>query len=178
MNSKINELMSTEERIKILGDVLFKESIKVSETARRLKLSKGLVSKYFDILLKGDVLKKKGFVFLVKENYKVRGLKIMFNVLGLPQIFGKYKFVRGAGLYGSAAKGMNTIESDLDLWIKVDKTKEEELARLNSELSEKVKNVNVLILDEEKIKEIKKDEMFYYSLFFGSVILYGENNEI
>ena len=129
----------------------------MSETARKLNLSKGLVSKYFDILVNEKMLK----------------------VLSIPQIFFKYKFVKAVGLYGSSAKGTNTKESDIDLWIKIEKTKDEEIAKLNSELSNKIESVALLVLTDEKINELKKSDLtFYHSLYFGSIILYGEENEI
>jgi len=179
MNGKISVLMSTEERIKILGDILYLRSVKVSETARRLKLSKGLVSKYFDMLVREKIVKRKRNGFFVEDNFKTRGLKIMINVLNVPQIFQKYKFVRAVGLYGSAVKGTNTTESDIDLWIKVDSLKNVNVPKLNSELINKLENVKILFLDNSKIEELKKkDNVFYYSLYFGSIILYGEENEI
>jgi len=179
MNIEISKLASTEERIKILEEILYLSEVKVSETARKLNLSKGLVSKYFDILVNEKMLKKKENIFLIANNSKTKAMKIMLNVLSIPQIFSKYKFVKAVGLYGSSAKGTNTKESDIDLWIKIEKTKDEEIAKLNSELSNKIEGVALLVLTDEKIKELKKSDLtFYHSLYFGSIILYGEENEI
>ena len=63
MNIEISKLASTEERIKILEEILYLSEVKVSETARKLNLSKGLVSKYFDILVNEKMLKKKENIF-------------------------------------------------------------------------------------------------------------------
>ena len=102
----------------------------------------------------------------------------MLNIISIPEIFSKYKFVRSAGLYGSSSKGTNTKESDTDLWIKIDKANDSDLAKLNSELSASG-NISVLMLDDKKLQEIKEqDELFYHSLYFGSLLVYGEENEI
>ena len=87
--------------------------------------------------------------------------------------------MRAVGLYGSCAKGTNTESSDIDLWIKVEKIDEKKIIELTSKLRKKLKNVKVLILDDKKIEELKKnDPVFYHSLYFGSLMLYGEEGEI
>jgi len=44
-------------------------------------------------------------------------------------------------------------------------------------MNKRIKNVKPLFLTAKKIKKIKKDdELFYHSLSFGSVVLYGEND--
>lgn len=179
MNIKINELLSTKERIKILGKVMLEDSVRVSKISKELNLSKGLVSKYFDILINNNIMKRKENAFVILNNSKTKALKIMLNILKIPQIFSKHKFVKAIGLYGSATKGTNTKESDIDLWIKVDSIKNSNVPKLNSELINKLENVKVLFLDNAKIAELKKsDLMFYYSLYFSSIIIYGEENEI
>lgn len=177
----IEKLLSTRERVKIIKQIIYSEKeFGVNEIAKKLKLSKGLVSKYFEILAKEGVIKKRGNKFSNLTNSKVKAIRIMLNVLKInTKVFRKYKFVRSAGLYGSCAKGTNTDTSDVDLWIKVDKAKEEELAELASELRKGVENVKILILDDKKLEMLKKkDPVFYYSLHFGSIVLYGEEDEI
>lgn len=39
--------------------------------------------------------------------------------------------MRGAGLYGSCAKGENTKDSDIDIWVKISNASELELARFS-----------------------------------------------
>jgi predicted nucleotidyltransferase len=181
MNSyNLEKIFPTKERMKILEGIIYStERIEVNSTAKRLGLSKGLVSKYFEILCKAGMIKRKEKGFFVCNNHVVRGIRIMLNVLAIPKMFGKYNFVKAVGLYGSSSKGTNTVDSDVDLWVKVDKAKKEELVKLTSELSGKVENINLLILNDEKIKELKKfDSSFYHSLYFGSVIIYGSEDEI
>jgi predicted nucleotidyltransferase len=175
------KLFSTKERVKILKNILYLEyKFGVNEIARKLKLSKGLVSKYFEILSKEKILKKRDNKFQVADNYLVRALKIMFNLEKFDlRLFKKYKFVKAVGLYGSCAKGTNSQSSDVDLWIKVNNLNEKRIIELASELREKIENAKILFLDDKKIKVLKnKDPLFYYSLYFGSIITYGEENEI
>lgn len=177
----INKLLSTKERVRILKNVIFKEKeFGVNEIARELNLSKSLVSKYFEILTKENILKKKKRKFFVQNNISVKSLKILFNLQKIdPKIFKKYKFVKVVGIYGSCVKGTNTESSDVDVWIKVNKTEQTQIIKLTSELRKKIKNVKILILDDKKINTLKKeDPLFYHSLYFGSIIIYGGKNEI
>lgn len=174
-------LLSTYERIKILDETLYSgRVIRVNEIAKKTGVSKGLVSKYLKILAKEKILSRKGHGFLVGNNSKVKSLKMLLNILKIDtKIFTKYKFVKAAGLYGSCAKGTNTELSDVDLWIKVDDVEDKELAKISSELRKGIENLKILVLDNEKLAKLKKfDLLFYHALYFGSIILYGDENEI
>lgn len=176
----IPKIFSTKERLEILKFVIYKtESLNVNKVASELKLSKGLVSKFFDILIKEGTLKRTGNKFLVQDNNNTRAIKILLNLDSFDtKIFNKYKFVKSAGIYGSFVKGKNTEESDIDVWILIEKTKEENLAKLTNDLKKRYKNIKPLYLTEEKLKTLKKeDTFFYYSLVFGSITTYGEEIE-
>lgn len=177
----MESVFSTKERIKILESMIFKEnSLSVNDVAKQLKISKGLVSKYFDILAREGILKKTNGKSFVTDSSFVKGIRILFNIKNVnPKIFKKYPFVKSAGIYGSCAKGENIEDSDVDLWIRVKDTDENRLASLTSELNKKIKNVKVLFLTNGKIEKLsKEDPLFYHSLVFGSLIVYGEKNGI
>ncbi|MEW6063251.1 MAG: nucleotidyltransferase domain-containing protein [Nanoarchaeota archaeon] len=177
----IEKLFSTKERVKIIKEIIYCErEFGVNEIARNLKISKGLVSKYFEILVKEGVSKRSGNKFYVLDNLKVRAIKIMLNLLKIdPKIFRKYKFVKSAGLYGSCTKGTNTKASDIDIWIKIHRSSEDKVMKLTSELRKNIENIKILLLDDKKIEMLKKDDpLFYHSLFFGSIIIFGKENEI
>ena len=94
-------------------------------------------------------------------------------------IFKKFDFIEAAGLYGSCAKGENTDKSDVDLWIRVKDVSDDKAASLTTTMNKQIKNVKPLFLTTKKIEKMKKDDvLFYYSLSFGSIVLYGENNAI
>ncbi|MBW2990648.1 hypothetical protein KY348_03000, partial [Candidatus Woesearchaeota archaeon] len=64
-------------------------------------------------------------------------------------------------------------------WIKIKKTNETELSKLTNELKRKNEKIKPLYLTKEKIENLKKeDKIFYCSLIFGSIILYGEEIEV
>jgi len=177
----MKDIFSTEQRMKILQAIIFRtDNISVNSTASRLKLSKGLVSKYFDILFKKGILKRTNGKLSASNSSLVKGTKILLNIRNIDlRIFKKYSFVRAVGLYGSCAKGENTEDSDTDLWIKVRGMNEEKLASLTSELNRKIKNVKVLFLTDKKIEKLKQEDiLFYHSLAFGSIILYGDEDAI
>lgn len=177
----IEELFSTSERIKILNFAVYrKENLNVNKAAKELKLSKGLISKFFDILTKEKILKRNKNDFIVnQDNPSTKAMKILLNINNLDlSALKKYSFVKSSGIYGSVAKGTNTEESDIDIWILVDKANEEFLARLTSQLKKTNSKINPLYLTHEKLLKIKKeDSLFYNSLFFGSMNIYGEGIE-
>lgn len=177
----MHDIFSTEERIKILQAILFKEDpVSVNNIAYQLKLSKGLVSKYFDILTKKGILKRLKGKLCVKDSPLTGGIMILLNIRNINiRLFKKYPFVVSAGLFGSCAKGENTEDSDVDIWIKIKDERETKLASLTTEVNKKIKNAKILFLTDKKTMKIKEeDEMFYHSLVFGSIILYGDKSGV
>lgn len=177
----MRSIFSTKERIKILKAVIFNEqTLSVNVIATKLKISKGLVSKYFDVLLKEGIVKKLSGKYLVVDSAITKGIKILLNIVGIDiGIFRKFDFVEAVGLYGSCSKGENTDGSDVDIWVKVRDVSEGEIASLTALMNKKIRNIKPLFLTTGKIKKMKKDdELFYHSLTFGSIILYGEKDAI
>jgi len=177
----MNKLFSTKERIKILRAVIFSEQpISVNAIANRLKVSKGLVSKYLNVLRKEGIAKRLNGKCLIVDSAITKGVKILLNIAGIDvEIFKKFDFIEAVGLYGSCAKGENTSDSDIDLWIKIKEVSEEKVASLTTEINRKIRNAKILFLTAKKIEKIrKKDELFYHSLSFGSIILRGEKDAL
>lgn len=177
----MESIFSTKERIKILKAVIFSEEpISVNVVAARLKISKGLVSKYLDVLSRESIAKKSNGKYFIVNSSITKAAKILLSITGIEAgIFKKFGFVKAAGLYGSCAKGENTDESDVDLWIKIDDVSDEKAASLTALMNKRIKNVKPLFLTIKKIEKMKKDdELFYHSLVFGSIVLYGENNAV
>ena len=175
----MESLFSTSQRINILETVIFRTgSISVNNIASQLGLSKGLVSKYFQILLKEQILKNEKGKLVVADNASVKAVKILLNLRRIDtRIFSKYPFVTAVGLYGSCARGENTEDSDVDLWVRVKDVEETKIASLTSEINKKIKNAKLLFLSDKKIEKLRKEDiMFYHSLSFGSIILYGDKD--
>jgi predicted nucleotidyltransferase len=83
----------------------------------------------------------------------------------------------GAGVYGSWSNGSNHEDSDLDVWIKTRKHPgERKVAAVSNDIRRTLgRNVQMSVLTPERIGRLKKeDPIFYYSLVFGSMTLYGE----
>jgi predicted nucleotidyltransferase len=177
----MESLFSTSQRIKILEPVIFRtDSVSVNNIASQLKLSKGLVSKYFQIPLNEQILKKEKGKLVVADSASVKAVKILLNVKRIDtRIFSKYLFVTSVGLYGSCARGENKEDSDTDLWVRVKDVGESKIASLTSEINKKIKNAKLLFLNDKKIEKLRKeDRMFYHSLSFGSIILYGDKDAV
>lgn len=176
----INKIFSTFQRVTILEKIIYSDSlVSVNKTAKDLRLSKGLISKFLNLLVSEKILKKRRAKFIVLDNSFVRAIKILLNINNInPSIFKKYPFIEALGIFGSCTKGTNKEDSDIDLWIKVKKTKEEELSELTNVLKRKSERIKPLFLTKEKIEVLKKeDTVFYHSLVFGSIIIYGEEIE-
>jgi predicted nucleotidyltransferase len=172
----IHKLLSSKERVKILKSILYKTGpLSVNKTAKELSLSKALISQFFTTLRKEGILNKKNEI---KSSVKTKSLKILLNLSEIDiKIFDK-PFIISAGLYGSFIKGENTDDSDIDVWILTEKAKEEQLANLTNELNKEYKNIRPLYLTRDKLSALKdKDKLFYHSLVFGSITIYGDKLE-
>jgi predicted nucleotidyltransferase len=150
--------------------------------AKELELSKGLISKYLDILDKFGIVNKSKRFRVNLEDPITRSLKIFFNLrrIDLGRIK-KNRHVLGIGLYGSWATGTNTRDSDVDIWLKLDKRLSEDIvAGFSADISRKTGyEVSILILTPDRIKRLRnEDRIFYHSLVFGSILLWGEDIEV
>jgi predicted nucleotidyltransferase len=150
--------------------------IQVSEVARETNTSKGLVSKYLNRLVEEKVLEKDNDKFLVRNTPEVKAVKIFLNLISIDtEVFRKFSYIKSAGVYGSLVKGTNTGDSDIDVWILHEHVKPEVLSQLSKKLGEQG-NIKPLYLTYEKVDALRiNDPVFYYSLIFGSVTLYGED---
>ena len=176
----IRALFSTDQRTRILRDVAYQtQTINVTKTARRLGLSKGLVSKYLKILQEEGVLQQRDGDYTVADTTATKAIRILLNLSALHDgFFTGRPIIRAAGLYGSAAKGTNTEGSDTDLWILTENASQDTLAKLTSDLRKTFGNVTPLYLTPGKLNLLRKTETnFYHSLVFGSITLKGDDLE-
>lgn len=173
----------SKEREKVIEFILDNptKKIGVRELAKLLKLSPAHVSRTLKILAKYNIIKDNKVDI---SNLYVKGLKIFFNIKKLinKKIIKRLKKLeaRGAGIYGSWVTGTNHEDSDLDIWIKVNRHPTEiKVATVSNEIRKNLeRNVQILVLTPERIERLKKeDPIFYYSLVFGSITLYGEQIE-
>ncbi|WP_297471278.1 nucleotidyltransferase domain-containing protein [Thermococcus sp.] len=175
----MHELLSTEERIKVLQYVLERDVVGVEEVARATGMSKGLVSKVLSLLVKHGVAKKRGRKFTIPETPKKRELKRFLNFMVIyPKLIAlKKDWIVSLGIYGSFARGENKPESDLDVWAFTKKPGISKSAKLKRELERAVgREVNLLVLTPNRLRALREnDPVFYYSLVYGSMVIWGES---
>jgi predicted nucleotidyltransferase len=156
------------------------EIVKVVDIAKTLKVNKGSVSLTVKMLEKEGILENRR---VVMKNPTVKALKILINIQKLvnTDAIGILKrSALAAGVYGSSVKGTDTEDSDIDLWIKPKiKISSLDSVKLSRKLDETLgKEVQLLVLDKDKINSIKiGSRNFYNSLLFDSIILFGDGIE-
>ena len=175
------ELISTPERVRILTYALERKAVGVEETARATGLSKGLVSKTLNLLTKYGIAEKRGRKFVILQTPKTRELKRFLNFVVLSGKLEPLKedWVLALGVYGSFARGENTDKSDLDVWILVEKPSILKTASLQRKIETATgREVDLLVLTPKRVKALREnDPVFYYSLAYGSMIIWGESLE-
>lgn len=176
----INYLFKTDERVKILENVLERYSFTVKDISTETGVSKGLVSRYLDYMRKYGLLERSGRIYHVKSQSLTKALKIVLNLDKLKWDEISPPWVESTGLYGSWASGTNKEDSDLDIWVKVKEyPSEDDLNILYKNLKDKTSSeLNILILTSDKLESIKKNDIpFYNSLKNNSLILEGDKIE-
>jgi len=177
----LSKIFSTKQREMILDHMLNNPSTgyRVRELSKNFAVSVGSVSQFLSILKENRILIRKRDVFYVDtKNALTKALKIILNVGNIEfAVLKKVPGLLGVGLYGSWANGTNKEDSDIDIWLKIkERIGEEVVAGVSRQLNNKMnRKVQLLVLDPDKIELLKKeDPIFFYSLVFGSVVLYGE----
>ena len=173
-------LFSTRERAKILREAVYSiKPLTVAKLAKKLQLSKSVVSKFLGMLTKEKIVRRKGAGYVVVESPQTVAVRLLFNISSFDRALFSYPFVKAVGIYGSWAKGRNTVDSDIDMWIKVGRAGTADLAALQHRLMKIFPKIKILFIDEEKVEHIKvKNPLFFHSLVFGSIAIYGDLDEI
>ncbi|MFH1752272.1 MAG: nucleotidyltransferase domain-containing protein [archaeon] len=176
----LSKLFSSEERLKALQIILSNETngIKVRETARKVHASPSLVFTTVELLKKEGVIKK-GKIDLF--NPKTKTIKLTLNMQKLQDnkliefIRKEIKDCKGIGLYGSWAQGINTVDSDIDLWIKSENEDYLKETKIKKHIEKKLgQEANLLFLSEKKLKQLKEKNFVFYCMLFNSFVLWGE----
>jgi len=171
-------LFRTRERLRILEHVMSREGLRVTDIAKKLNVSKGLVSKYMRTLRDNGIVKRSdGAAYSPNDSYAARQVRKIINLskVNLRRI--DRKMIDGIGIYGSWARGTNTIESDADIWVKAEEYPPQEyLAKLSAQLRRIFGcEIRLLVLTPAKTQELVKDDVFFSALTRDSVLLWGED---
>ncbi|WP_346297599.1 nucleotidyltransferase domain-containing protein [Geoglobus acetivorans] len=172
------KILSSKERVETLEFILEREVVGVEEVATSLKRSKGFVSQFLRLLEMEGVLKRQKRKYVVlHEAPEVRAIKIMLNITKLQTSLVKHRreWMVSLGVYGSYSKGTNREDSDIDIWIRVEKHPgEKEIARVEKDLAKEIgKPVHLLILTPEKIARIKENDPIFYCELVNSLCYMG-----
>jgi predicted DNA-binding protein YlxM (UPF0122 family) len=149
--------------------LLCKENLHIRDIADKLNYSPSSVHKLIQNLKKYNAIeeikqKNRLIIKLNNNNTIINEIKriINFNDLINSKSYKKLKSFGKIGVYGSFAKGTNDLGSDIDLWLLTKKSELELrplLRQLGLDLGYKV---NILILSEKKIKQIKNEDYEFY----------------
>lgn len=171
-------LFKSPERISILRMLSRREKVSVQSITRENSVSKGLVSLYLNFLVDNHLLTRDNRAFHRKDDSLWRTIKLLLNLDLLLPALDLPPWARGIGIYGSWARGTNKDESDLDLWVLVDRyTKDLEfsVAELDRDLSNVTHcEVHSIILTREKLDVLaRSDRPFYENLMNDAITLKG-----
>lgn len=158
----------------ILGDP--DKEIHVREIAKKLKVSPALVSITVQELKESGFLKK-GMPDL--GNPQVRAYKIMLNSKVLAPLIplAKRLGARGLGIYGSYAKGTNTKDSDVDIWVKIDRYPDAAtIAEFRADVRKRIDaEPSLFFLTDEKISDLREENISLYLSMYHGLLLWGED---
>lgn len=156
------------------GDVLCEGEIR-----KFTKTSIGSTNQTLRLLVNLDIVSReiKGNVFLYRlnpDNYILKYFKIFENLLYICEFVKEIEpYSHQIILYGSCAYGLNTTDSDIDIFVKTEyKSKVRKIVNEHMATDE---NLRVVILDPLEIASSKKeDEVFYNELKKGIVLWDGK----
>lgn len=169
--------------IKVIRGVIRQNNeFSLRDVARKLKISPSTSKEALDFLLSQKILEKrklgKNHLFKVKNHYLTKQIRVLYTLSELSsanfveEIIAKCPDTLSIGLYGSAAKGEDDNNSDIDvLLISRKKLAVPELIndrKINREVS-----IASYTYKEWKEKA-ENDKVFYTSVILNYIQLYGE----
>ena len=177
-NQRLSAIFRTPERITLTRTVLLSEGSTVQQMVSRTHLSKGFISPFLALLEGEGLLVRQNRVYRPAPSALTFAVKRLLNIDLVSRVFQKPEWALGIGIYGSWADGTNTEGSDLDLWvlcktippmIKVANVEHSVASALSVE-------VHLMVLNMEKIEEMKRSDLpFYLSFLRQSITLEGES---
>ena len=144
---RLNEILGKESSMKILGFFLenIKQEFSETEVRKRTKLARATVNKWLKVLSSYNLLiqKTKGKMKIYRANTEfvvTRQLKILFNLVKLVPYLQEIENVQ-IYLYGSAARGEDFEDSDIDLLVigKPDKNIFDVIRKIETKIGKRVK---------------------------------------
>ncbi len=170
----------TKKTLKIL-ELLFTQQTHIREIADKIDSSPGFVHTKIQLLKKHNLVKEtkiknRKVIQINHNNLTLIKIKSLINIAKLTSSknYRKLGRIGKIGVYGSFAEGTDDANSDIDLWLFTNKNSLQFASDIRSLEKEIGKKINLLILNNNKIKEFKKhDYEFYIRLKLTSVTNYG-----
>lgn len=172
INSELISTIFSKSGIILLGVFLLKPNLEMhqAEVIEKSKLSRMTVRNITRVFKKNHILKesKKGDLILysIADNAVVKHLKILINI---SNIYESIKTLEGEGieifLFGSAARGEDTENSDIDLLIISDSGKDAILETIESVAKKLNREVNPLIYRSIEYSNLPDTDRRFYEKF-------------
>ncbi|MBD3271402.1 MAG: hypothetical protein GF384_02545 [Elusimicrobia bacterium] len=149
------------------------------EVSRHTHTSKGATNQILRLFVKLDILirEKRGNVFLYKlniDNFILKQFKIFENLLSIQDIIKAIKpYCYQIIIFGSCADGSNSVESDIDLFIKSEF--KNQITKAIADDPDMRLKIKPIIQDPlEIISAEKKDKVFFEQVKKGIVLWEGK----
>jgi predicted nucleotidyltransferase len=146
------------------------------EIHKLTNISIGSVNKTLKLLVELDIVEreKKGNLFLYtlnSENSLLKHFKIFENLLLIPDLVKKIKpFAYEIVLYGSCSDGTNTVESDIDIFIKAEEVSK--VRKIVNKYRTTYESIKAVILDPLEIASSKKEDAVFYEEVKKGIVLW------
>ena len=167
---QLNEILGNKKIIQILTFFINNDPIELSqlEIIKQIKIAKATAVKWLSFLIRNDLLKCKkiGVTNLYKlnsENQIIKQFKILETVIQLEELNKlKTKNIE-IYLYGSASRGENNKESDIDILI-LGKIQRNEIVNALDKLSKRIKRkISFTIFNHFEWSMLQKKDKAYYN---------------
>lgn len=154
----------------------------IRDIAEKLNTSPGYIHSIIQLLKKDCLIiekkqKNRKIIYINNKNPRTKKIRSLINMEKLLESknFNKLMKKGPVGVYGSFAQGANDKDSDLDIWLYTNKkliSFQNILRNLEDELNIKA---NLLILNRNKINELKKGDFEFYIRLKLTSITFGED---
>ncbi|PKM84092.1 MAG: hypothetical protein CVU86_09055 [Firmicutes bacterium HGW-Firmicutes-11] len=149
--------------------------------ATELGLSQGSVHGILKEFAQQGLAKKrnvgKSIVYEINgEHPVVRAFRKMENLLEIDELINQLKSLsRKVILYGSCAFGVDTAESDIDLFIVADRQEQEQIEKVIRDFSSKRK-ISPLMLDLMEMMQLESDDPVFFNQVMSGIELWEKTN--
>ena len=165
-----------------LMDIIAMNPTHIRDIAERLDASPGHIHNIIQFLKENDLIlekkeKNRKIIYINSKNALIKKIRSLINIWKLLETksFNRLRRFGPIGVYGSFANGTNDEHSDMDLWVYTDEkliSFQDILRALENEVNVKE---NLLVLNRNKISELKKEDREFYMRIKLTSTIFGED---